>query len=180
MKMEILLEPTSNKLMVDPHSSITFASEVNFSSSRTPGLVPVPLLEGARTTMDSSKTLGILPVPSLEKISTYKVHFGSNAQQFKLRLLIDAAGPKCCCCIRDKYLQESKDPQITRYRSKGTGSIPRVSDKSIVVPAPSSKGTGTKPGVLDEEKFTSEANVILEWGFEQESEYSKEDDDDED
>ncbi|GJW65636.1 retrovirus-related pol polyprotein from transposon TNT 1-94 [Tanacetum coccineum] len=40
-------------------------------------------------------------------------------------------------------------------------------------------GTGTNPGVLDEEKVTSEANVILDWGSEQESEYSKEDDDDE-
>ncbi|GKE88127.1 hypothetical protein Tco_1565602, partial [Tanacetum coccineum] len=43
----------------------------------------------------------------------------------------------------------------------------------------SSEGTGTKPGVLDEEKVTSEANVILDWGSEQESEYSEEDDDDE-
>nr|GEU97654.1 hypothetical protein [Tanacetum cinerariifolium] len=41
----------------------------------------------------------------------------------------------------------------------------------------SSKGTGTKPGVLDEEKVTSKVNVILDWGSEQESEYSKEDDD---
>nr|GEY08666.1 hypothetical protein [Tanacetum cinerariifolium] len=36
-------------------------------------------------------------------------------------------------------------------------------------------GTGTKPGVLDEKKVKSEENVILEWGSEQESEYSKED-----
>ncbi|GJU86325.1 hypothetical protein Tco_1293871 [Tanacetum coccineum] len=48
-----------------------------------------------------------------------------------------------------------------------------------IVPATSSEGTGTKPGVPDEEKVTSEANVILEWGSEQESEYSKEEDDDE-
>nr|GEV59572.1 ribonuclease H-like domain-containing protein [Tanacetum cinerariifolium] len=32
-----------------------------------------------------------------EKISTYKVYSGSNAKQFKLRMLIDAAGTKCCC-----------------------------------------------------------------------------------
>ncbi|GJT17940.1 hypothetical protein Tco_0876646 [Tanacetum coccineum] len=43
----------------------------------------------------------------------------------------------------------------------------------------SSEGIGTKPRVPDEEKVTSEANVILEWGSEQESEYSEEEDDDE-
>nr|GFA54625.1 hypothetical protein [Tanacetum cinerariifolium] len=36
-------------------------------------------------------------------------------------------------------------------------------------------GTGTKPGVLDEENEITEENVILEWGSEQDSEYSKED-----
>ncbi|GKD83469.1 hypothetical protein Tco_1350308, partial [Tanacetum coccineum] len=46
--------------------------------------------------------------------------------------------------------------------------------------ATSSKGTSTKPGVLDEEKVTSKANVILEWGSEQESEYSEEEDNDDD
>ncbi|GJW63144.1 retrovirus-related pol polyprotein from transposon TNT 1-94 [Tanacetum coccineum] len=38
-----------------------------------------------------------------------------------------------------------------------------------------SEGTGTKPGVPDKEKDITEENVILEWGSEQESEYSKED-----
>ncbi|GJZ17986.1 hypothetical protein Tco_0554109 [Tanacetum coccineum] len=36
-------------------------------------------------------------------------------------------------------------------------------------------GTGTKPGVPDEEKDITKENVILEWGSEQESEYSEED-----
>ncbi|GKE05724.1 hypothetical protein Tco_1397742 [Tanacetum coccineum] len=39
----------------------------------------------------------------------------------------------------------------------------------------SSEGTGTKPGVPAEEKDITEENVILEWGSEQESEYSEED-----
>ncbi|GJW61707.1 hypothetical protein Tco_0111042 [Tanacetum coccineum] len=59
--------------------------------------------------------------------------------------------------------------------SEGTGSIPGVPDESTVVSATLSEGTGTKPRVLDKEKATSEANVILEWGSELESEYSKED-----
>ncbi|GJY75747.1 hypothetical protein Tco_0480863 [Tanacetum coccineum] len=55
----------------------------------------------------------------------------------------------------------------------------RVPNEFIVVPTTSSEGTGTKPGVLDEEKVTFKANVILDWGSEQESEYSKEDNDEE-
>ncbi|GJX85879.1 hypothetical protein Tco_0336653 [Tanacetum coccineum] len=64
--------------------------------------------------------------------------------------------------------------------NKETSVSPGVPDKSIVVLATSSKGTSTKPGVLDEEKVTSKANVILEWGSEQESEYSEEEDNDDD
>ncbi|GJX84413.1 hypothetical protein Tco_0335187 [Tanacetum coccineum] len=59
--------------------------------------------------------------------------------------------------------------------SEGTGSIPGVLDESTIVSTTSSEGTGTKPGVPDEEKVTSEENVILEWGSEQESKYSEED-----
>ncbi|GJR64371.1 hypothetical protein Tco_0010436 [Tanacetum coccineum] len=51
----------------------------------------------------------------------------------------------------------------------------RVPDESTVVSATSSEGTGTKPGVPDEEKVISEEKVILEWRSEQVSEYSKED-----
>ncbi|GKB61138.1 hypothetical protein Tco_0917324, partial [Tanacetum coccineum] len=39
----------------------------------------------------------------------------------------------------------------------------------------SSEGTSIKPGVPDEENLTYEEKVILEWGSEQESEYSEED-----
>ncbi|GJX35523.1 hypothetical protein Tco_0247080 [Tanacetum coccineum] len=54
----------------------------------------------------------------------------------------------------------------------------RVPDESTVVPATSSEGTGDKAGVPDEEKVTK-ANVILDWGLEQESKYFEEGDDDE-
>ncbi|GKE00046.1 hypothetical protein Tco_1388029 [Tanacetum coccineum] len=43
----------------------------------------------------------------------------------------------------------------------------------------SKKTSRRQPGVPDKEKVTSKANVILEWGSEQESEYSEEEDDDE-
>ncbi|GKE21285.1 hypothetical protein Tco_1432797 [Tanacetum coccineum] len=59
--------------------------------------------------------------------------------------------------------------------SEGTRTIPGVLDESTVVSATSNEGTGTKPGVPNEEKDITEENVILEWGSEQESEYSEED-----
>ncbi|GJX32745.1 hypothetical protein Tco_0242600 [Tanacetum coccineum] len=62
--------------------------------------------------------------------------------------------------------------------NEGTGTIPRVLDESTVVSAASSKGTGIKPGVLDEEKDITEEKVILEWGDEQDSEFSDDYNDD--
>ncbi|GKG46908.1 hypothetical protein Tco_0504105, partial [Tanacetum coccineum] len=46
-----------------------------------------------------------------------------------------------------------------RGSSKGTGTKPGVLDESTFTPTTSSEGTSTKPGVLDEEKVTSEAKA---------------------
>ncbi|GJU32605.1 hypothetical protein Tco_1176194 [Tanacetum coccineum] len=82
-----------------------------------------------------------------------------------------------------KALKESKKTSMrqpcTGGSSKGIGVTPGVPDESTIVPATSSERTGTNPGVPDKEKVTSEDKVILEWGSKQESEYSKEEDDDE-
>ncbi|GJT45633.1 retrovirus-related pol polyprotein from transposon TNT 1-94 [Tanacetum coccineum] len=69
----------------------------------------------------------------------------------------------------------SKRHPGTEGSSERTDVSPGVPNESKVVPATSSEGTGTIPGVLDEENVTSEENVILVWGSEQESEYSEED-----
>nr|GEY68738.1 hypothetical protein [Tanacetum cinerariifolium] len=53
--------------------------------------------------------------------------------------------------------------------------LKEVPNGSTVVSTNSSKGTGTKPGVLGEEKGITEENAILELGSKQESEYSDED-----
>nr|GEX84877.1 hypothetical protein [Tanacetum cinerariifolium] len=75
-----------------------------------------------------------------------------------------------------KPLKESKKTNKrhsgTRGSSEGTSTIPRVLDESTIVSATSHKGTCTKPEVPDEEKDISKANVILEWGSENESEHS--------
>ncbi|GJV98913.1 hypothetical protein Tco_1554165 [Tanacetum coccineum] len=74
--------------------------------------------------------------------------------------------------------KSSKSRSLTRGSSKGTGVSLGVLDESTVILATSSERTSTKPGVPDEEKVTSEANIILDWASEQESEYSEDDDDD--
>nr|GEW30786.1 hypothetical protein [Tanacetum cinerariifolium] len=61
--------------------------------------------------------------------------------------------------------------------NEGTCVSPGVPDESTVVPTTLSEGISTKPGVRDEEKVTSEEKIVLDRGSEQESEYSKEDQD---
>ncbi|GJW00953.1 hypothetical protein Tco_1556204 [Tanacetum coccineum] len=58
-------------------------------------------------------------------------------------------------------MQALKESKKTSKRQPGAGG--------------SSEGTATKPGVPDEEKVITEEKVILEWGSEQESEYSEKD-----
>ncbi|GJT61501.1 hypothetical protein Tco_1005034 [Tanacetum coccineum] len=66
----------------------------------------------------------------------------------------------------------------TRGSNEGTGSKPGVPNESTVIFATSSEGIGIKPGVPDEEKDITKEKVILEWGDEQDSEYSNDDNDD--
>ncbi|GJT76468.1 hypothetical protein Tco_1043193 [Tanacetum coccineum] len=76
-------------------------------------------------------------------------------------------------------LKESKKTSrrqlCTGCSSEGTSRIPRVPDESTIISATSSEGIVTISGVPDEEKVKLEEKVILEWGSEQESEYSEED-----
>ncbi|GJY10773.1 hypothetical protein Tco_0378958 [Tanacetum coccineum] len=82
-------------------------------------------------------------------------------------------------------MQAFKESKKTRRRQLGTGgsnegtsSKPGVPDESTVIFATSSEGTGAKPGVPDEDKDITKEKVILEWGDEQDSEFSNDDDDD--
>ncbi|GKF60549.1 hypothetical protein Tco_0177335, partial [Tanacetum coccineum] len=58
----------------------------------------------------------------------------------------------------------------------GTGASPGVPDESTIILTTSSEGTGTKLGVPDEVKGASKAKAdyTLDWGSEEESEYSEE------
>ncbi|GJT08412.1 hypothetical protein Tco_0842874 [Tanacetum coccineum] len=66
----------------------------------------------------------------------------------------------------------------TRGLSEGTGRIPRVPDESTVVSVTSSEGTGTKPGVLDEEKLKEDQrdDEEVDWIYSDEDEEKKDDD----
>nr|GFA09393.1 hypothetical protein [Tanacetum cinerariifolium] len=72
--------------------------------------------------------------------------------------------------------KSNKSQSLTGCSSKGTGVSLGVTNESSVILATLSKGTDTKLGVPNEEKFTSKAkvDVLLNWGSEEESEYSKE------
>ncbi|GJT17799.1 hypothetical protein Tco_0876505 [Tanacetum coccineum] len=72
----------------------------------------------------------------------------------------------------------SKRQPGTGGSNEGTGSKPGVSDESTIVSATSSEGTGIKPWVLDKVKDITKEKVILEWGDEQDNEYSDDDNDD--
>ncbi|GJS52015.1 hypothetical protein Tco_0625377 [Tanacetum coccineum] len=61
--------------------------------------------------------------------------------------------------------------------NEGTGCKPGVFDESTVVSTTSSEGTGAKLGVPDEDKDITKEKVILEWGDEQDSEFSNDDND---
>ncbi|GJR43967.1 hypothetical protein Tco_1312070 [Tanacetum coccineum] len=78
--------------------------------------------------------------------------------------------------FQDNTLRTSKHTlKVVPYPdTTQTGSYQGVLDEFTVVFATSSKGTGTKLGVPDEEKVSTKEKVILEWGSEQESEYSEE------
>ncbi|GJW55379.1 hypothetical protein Tco_0099464 [Tanacetum coccineum] len=66
----------------------------------------------------------------------------------------------------------------TEGSNKGTGTLPGVSDEFMVFFGTSSEGTGIKPGVSNEENDITEEKVILEWGDEQDNEYSNDNNDD--
>ncbi|GJU84295.1 hypothetical protein Tco_1291841 [Tanacetum coccineum] len=74
--------------------------------------------------------------------------------------------------------KKSRRQPGTGGSNKGTASKPGVPDESTVIFATSSEGTSAKPGVLDEENDITEEKVILEWGDEQDSEFSDDDNDD--
>ncbi|GJT85769.1 hypothetical protein Tco_0236245 [Tanacetum coccineum] len=87
--------------------------------------------------------------------------------------------------IQDTPSAPKSKPATSKPKLKGVQSLsPKEQEAQMIQEflmslqtslATSSEGTSTKPGVLDEEKVSTEEKVILEWGSEQESEYSEED-----
>nr|GEZ46515.1 putative reverse transcriptase domain-containing protein [Tanacetum cinerariifolium] len=77
--------------------------------------------------------------------------------------------------------QSNKSQPLAGGSSEGTGTKPRVLDEPTDFLTTSSEGANTKPRVPDEEKGTSaaKADVIIDWGSEEKSEYSEEENVDE-
>ncbi|GKE65784.1 hypothetical protein Tco_1519945 [Tanacetum coccineum] len=83
-------------------------------------------------------------------------------------------------------MQALKESKKTSKRQPGTGGSSEGTSRILVVPddpkvvsATSNEGTDTKPVVPDEKKISSEPNVILEWGSDQEK-HAQDDDEETD
>ncbi|GKB19332.1 hypothetical protein Tco_0853255 [Tanacetum coccineum] len=74
------------------------------------------------------------------------------------------------------FRKSSRSQPHARGSSEGTGIIPGVPDEPTVIFTTSSEGTSITPGVPDEVKVTSEAKAdsTIDWGLENESGYSEE------
>nr|GEX33394.1 hypothetical protein [Tanacetum cinerariifolium] len=83
--------------------------------------------------------------------------------------------PRFTKVIINHFLSQHKSLSKMQFQHYHTIKDDGVLDESIVIPATLSKATGTKLGVLNEAKVTSEAKVILEWKSQQENEYSEQD-----
>ncbi|GJV83595.1 hypothetical protein Tco_1523493 [Tanacetum coccineum] len=83
--------------------------------------------------------------------------------------------------IQDTLSAPKPKPTASKLKLKGIRTLTLAEQEAAdtmealkeIVSATSSEGTSTKLGVSDEEKVTLEANVILEWGSENESEHSE-------
>nr|GEX01744.1 hypothetical protein [Tanacetum cinerariifolium] len=80
--------------------------------------------------------------------------------------------------IQDTSSAPKSKPSSLKTKLKGTGSKPGVLDEFTVISATLSEGTGAKLGVLDEDKDITEEKVILEWEDEQDSKHSDDDEKD--
>ncbi|GKD43162.1 hypothetical protein Tco_1267807 [Tanacetum coccineum] len=69
-------------------------------------------------------------------------------------------------------------PSLTLEEQEATDIVQVLKESKKDKQKTTSEGTGIKPGVPDEEKDITEEKVILEWGDEQDSEYSDDDNDD--
>nr|GEU66960.1 hypothetical protein [Tanacetum cinerariifolium] len=75
--------------------------------------------------------------------------------------------------IQDTPSTPKSKPSTSNTKLKG------VPNESTVIFATSSKGTGIKPGVPDEDKDNTKEKVIFKWGDKQDSEFFDDDNDDE-
>ncbi|GJS85899.1 hypothetical protein Tco_0752440 [Tanacetum coccineum] len=88
--------------------------------------------------------------------------------------------------IQDTLSSPKSKPATSKTKLEGAPSLTPQEQEAAdiiqalkeIVSATSSEGTGTKLGVLDEDKDITKEKVILKWGDEQDSEHSDDDNDD--
>ncbi|GJT58512.1 hypothetical protein Tco_1002045 [Tanacetum coccineum] len=134
-----------------------------------------------------------------KSISQTKVEAARKLHAIHARIVTESAKKKFggrsskSVVIEDTLSASKSKPATSKAKLKGALSLTpveqeaanimqalkeRVPDKSKVISATSSEGTGAKPGVLDEDKDIIEEKVILEWEDEQDSEHFNDDEKD--
>nr|GEU63213.1 hypothetical protein [Tanacetum cinerariifolium] len=126
--------------------------------SRWKGLKGKKTAEESQETVDVSEESELEPEPAKKKTS--------SKRRVKKKVTLSAD---------DNII--SDDPDAALELAKNWSKL-GVLDESTIVSATSSEGTGTKPGVLDKDKYITKENVILEWGDEQDSKFYDDDNDD--
>ncbi|GJS82028.1 hypothetical protein Tco_0748569 [Tanacetum coccineum] len=134
-----------------------------------------------KTTDDSQETIDISgeSIPEPEQLSERLLELGKSISKTKAEEAEAEATRQVHAThariVTESVLEPTKRIKLSKVTSNPPKKLKGVPNESTIVSATSSKGTGTKPGVPDEENDITKENVILEWGSEQESEYSEED-----
>ncbi|GJU28862.1 hypothetical protein Tco_1172451 [Tanacetum coccineum] len=165
VKKKVTLSADDNIIFDDPDTTLELGKSINQTEAKE--------AEAARQKSGdrSSKSVVILDTLSApkSKLVTSKTKLkGAPSLTLKEQEAADIMQ-----ALKESKKTSKRQPG-TGGLSEGTGIKPGVPDESTVVSAPTSEGTGTKPRVPNKEKEITKENVILEWGSEQESEYSEE------
>ncbi|GJZ85848.1 hypothetical protein Tco_0651187 [Tanacetum coccineum] len=162
VKKKVTLSADENIIFDDPDATLELAKSINQTEDEEAEAARKVHATHARIVTES------VPESAKKKSSDRSAPFLTPAEQEATNIM--------------QALKESKKTSRRQPGTGGsneeTGTILGVPDESTVISVTSSEGTGIKPGVPNKEKDIIDEKVILEWGDEQDSEHSDDDNDD--
>nr|GEV61612.1 hypothetical protein [Tanacetum cinerariifolium] len=150
-----------------------FQETVDVSKKSEPEPEPVKRKTASRRVVKKKVTISvddnIIPDPDVALELGKSISSAESKEEEEVAKQVHATHTMIVTEFIPEYAKKKTSNRSLKSKLKG------VPGESTVVSTTSSEGTGTKPGVLDEEKDITEENVILEWGSKQESKYLEED-----